>query len=677
MLVVLAVVVPLISVSVSLMVLSVRTSRQIAEDLGNTLVTDATTHIGTQIHDYLGASERISDLYARRLEAGILSPDDLQSWRRPMLDSLVTRPMVASICFANTKGDAVWLSRIHGRKNFEFGWADGQTHQQTAIEIDDDNTLVGDIPERSKLPYIPSERPWWKAALAHDCPVWTSIYAWYPASQTDTETGAGYTREVKDARDHTLGVLVVDTTLRSLSDFIANLPAGRQGQIFIVDEKGLLVAASHGPVTAPDGSRVTMKSAGTPAGIAASVVVADLVATSAPSDPAAPLPTPIDHHEEITVNGEPAWAQMTPILYTGIHWRAVVVIPERVFMAKAHDEQNRALALAGLAVACALILGYFLARRIIQPLVALSDHVKRIGRGDFESRLHLNAARELVDLSEDLNGMAADLKNRIQLLHSLAVATQVQESLLPTASPTSIRLDIYGASKYCDQAGADYYDFIEIGDLPDQRALLAVGDVMGHGLGAALLMASARAALRATALRSGALGELLNAVNTVLAADNRHGRFMTMLLVMLEPKQQVVRWASAGHGPPILYEPRADDFIDLVGGDIPLGVEKATKYEEYTFPCLNPHQVMLLGTDGIWEARNAQGELFGKDRLRAVLRANLDRSARDIAKAIDHALGSFLAGAKSHDDVTFVVIKVLPVPSDVRARFTEQLDEHE
>ena len=109
----------------------------------------------------------------------------------------------------------------------------------------------------------------------------------------------------------------------------------------------------------------------------------------------------------------------------------------------------------------------------------------------------------------------------------------MQQSLLPQSIPKLIGLDIAAHSRYCEQTGGDYYDFIDIADLPQDRAFIAVGDVMGHGIGSALVMATARAAVRASA-QSGelSLGQLMGRVNDVLASDP-HGLFMTLALIVI------------------------------------------------------------------------------------------------------------------------------------------------
>jgi sigma-B regulation protein RsbU (phosphoserine phosphatase) len=124
-----------------------------------------------------------------------------------------------------------------------------------------------------------------------------------------------------------------------------------------------------------------------------------------------------------------------------------------------------------------------------------------------------------------------------------------------------------------------------------------------------------------------------------------------------------MRWVSAGHDPVIVFDPAEGNFTEVGEGDLPLGVMDDTKYTEQTSAAFRPGQVLFIGTDGVWEMPDAKGEQFGKDRLREVIRASAARSADEIAGAVRERLTAFRGDAKSVDDVTFVVVKVLPPDS--------------
>jgi sigma-B regulation protein RsbU (phosphoserine phosphatase) len=223
-------------------------------------------------------------------------------------------------------------------------------------------------------------------------------------------------------------------------------------------------------------------------------------------------------------------------------------------------------------------------------------------------------------------------------------------------------MQVHGHSRYCESTGGDYLDFIDVTDLPNDRAFIAVGDVMGHGIGSALLMATARAAVRTSAaVGQESLGQMMGRVNNVLARDARHGLFMTMLLLIIDRHDGTVRWASAGHDPAVIYDPAADRFIDLEGAELPLGVDENIIYPEFQHIGLADGQILFVGTDGMWEARNAAEEEFGKQRINEMIRANASATADDIAAALRRAHDDFVGSARIRDDVTFVIVKFTPM----------------
>jgi sigma-B regulation protein RsbU (phosphoserine phosphatase) len=241
---------------------------------------------------------------------------------------------------------------------------------------------------------------------------------------------------------------------------------------------------------------------------------------------------------------------------------------------------------------------------------------------------------------------------------------QVQQRLLPAAPPHIRGLDVAGHSAYCDETGGDYYDFLLLDRAAPDAVLVAVGDVMGHGVAAALVMASARAVLRDRALAAGSLAELMGRLNRFIAADHSGDRFMTMHLSIIDSKSGTIRMVSAGHDPAIVYNPSDGSFKEVGENDLPLGVMDEAEYHEQCYGSLQAGQVILVGTDGVWEMPDVKGEQFGKDRLREVIREFTSQPAADIAKAIHERLTSFRGTARQVDDVTYVVIKMGPAEKE-------------
>jgi sigma-B regulation protein RsbU (phosphoserine phosphatase) len=220
--------------------------------------------------------------------------------------------------------------------------------------------------------------------------------------------------------------------------------------------------------------------------------------------------------------------------------------------------------------------------------------------------------------------------------------------------------DISGVSIYCDETGGDYFDYLEICENERGETAVVVGDVSGHGIPSALLMATARAFLRLRSSLPGSISSIVSDVNRQLTRDvEGSGQFMTLFYLALDSATRRVRWIRAGHDPAILYHPANDTFEELKGEGLVLGIDENWVFEENERVGLETGQILFLGTDGIWEAHNSQGDMFGKKAVRSIIRQNAKACAAEIQEAILSSLRNFQGDADPEDDVTLVVIKIL------------------
>jgi serine phosphatase RsbU (regulator of sigma subunit) len=238
-------------------------------------------------------------------------------------------------------------------------------------------------------------------------------------------------------------------------------------------------------------------------------------------------------------------------------------------------------------------------------------------------------------------------------------AMEVQQNLMPRSIPDLEDVDLCGRSIYCDDTGGDYYDYFAKPSAYGRKLNLVVGDVSDHGLPSALLMTTARGFLREAANRPGSVANVVESVNRQLTRDvQATGRFMTLFLLEIDLQNRSLHWVRAGHEPALLYEPRTGEFEELRGqGGLPLGVLADWVYEE-NFRELAHGQMIAIGTDGIWEARNAEGCMFGKQVLQQVIRENAARPAAEIVHRVLEALKQFLFPLDLQDDATLVIAKV-------------------
>ena len=256
--------------------------------------------------------------------------------------------------------------------------------------------------------------------------------------------------------------------------------------------------------------------------------------------------------------------------------------------------------------------------------------------------------------------MAALDKEHRRVRHSLSLAMEVQQNLLPKSNPQVKGLDIAGKSIYCDETGGDYYDFLEVGNPGEGRIGVVVGDVADHGIPSALLMATVRAMIRQRSSAFGKINQVVTDVNRQLAIDVQDsGRFMTLFYTEIERPNNLIRWVNAGNEPAMLFDPMAGIFSDLNGaGNLALGVFEDAQFREAQ-QVIALGQIIVIATDGIWEARNPKGEMFGRHRIQRIIRRHASKTASDIQKAILNALKRFQKGAKLEDDLTLVIIKII------------------
>lgn len=298
-------------------------------------------------------------------------------------------------------------------------------------------------------------------------------------------------------------------------------------------------------------------------------------------------------------------------------------------------------------------------RSITRPLNDMVHTLNEVRQGNFDSRVSVVSNDEIGYTAETINEMTQGLKEREQIRHSLGLAREVQQRLLPAKNPLVNGLDVAGTSIYCEEIGGDYYDFFKYQNNGDDALRIVIGDVSGHGISSALLMTTARALLHLRATLPGDLAQIVNDINRQLTRDvAASGNFMTLLMAAFEPHQKRLRWVRAGHEPALLYDPQADAFTELKGPGVALGLDEEFEYRQETYAPLQRGQVIALYSDGVLEECNSKGEMFGKKALKAAIRKGARYSAQRISEVIIDHLYDFLGHNSPEDDITLVVVKI-------------------
>jgi len=304
-----------------------------------------------------------------------------------------------------------------------------------------------------------------------------------------------------------------------------------------------------------------------------------------------------------------------------------------------------------------LSLNLLVVNSILRPINNMIGLVRKVRKGHFRHKVRVVSNDELGIMGDGMNAMTEGLLERDRLRRGLYLAQEIQQSLLPRKCPNIDGLDIAARSLYCDETGGDYFDFFE----SDKNQLnVVIGDVSGHGISSAILMASVRAFLRQRANLPGSLSRTLFDVNRQLVFDvEDSGNFMTLFHLKIDPVKRCASWIRGGHDPAIFYNPLSDRFRELDGKGQALGISEEVEFEVKQRTELAPGQIIVLATDGVWEARNEQGDMFGKKNLYRLVRQHSNSAADVILAQCFLALEEFQTQAVREDDITVVVIKIV------------------
>ena len=288
-------------------------------------------------------------------------------------------------------------------------------------------------------------------------------------------------------------------------------------------------------------------------------------------------------------------------------------------------------------------------------LVGVFNVERDILSGFFEADLDLvHAFAQHAGVAIERARMHAASMEQRRIKAELQTARNIQKTFQPGGDPIIPGVDVAGVNIPSEEVGGDYYDFI---DIVEGQTGIAIADVSGKGIPAALIMASFRASLIAEIRNNYALRVIMEKVNRLLCERNNESRFVTGIYGVLDTRNRVLTFCNAGHNPGILR--RADGTIFLLKeGGTALGIFKDAKYEERAVS-LVPGDLLVFYTDGVTEAIGTDGSMFEIDRLIDLLHSMALRPARDIVVAVREAIRDFADPNAPDDDITMVVIRVL------------------
>ncbi len=367
---------------------------------------------------------------------------------------------------------------------------------------------------------------------------------------------------------------------------------------------------------------------------------------------------------DLEQGGRDAMVAFAPIGQFGAS--VLIEVPHDVIAAPAMQKRSVILGrtqdhlmLSSVIAAAVMVIVFLVAlrssRTVTRPIRQLAAATERVSKGDLDVSVPVRSSDEIGQLARDFNAMVPHLKERMTLRQSLEVAREIQQCLLPAAAPTLSGWDITGRSMYCDETGGDYFDYIEQ-EGNAERLRVVLGDVTGHGIASALMMATARSLLRGGAKCPGSPAERLGDINASIVKDTPLGWFMTFFCLEVSADSGTLRWISAGHDPAVMVAPGGEMTL-LEGTDVPLGIDESWQFSEQEGAEAPEGAIIVIGTDGIWEARNTEGDMYGRERFIEVIQDTLGGTAEQTIDAILESVMAFCDGAPQLDDITLVAAK--------------------
>jgi sigma-B regulation protein RsbU (phosphoserine phosphatase) len=513
--------------------------------------------------------------------------------------------------------------------------------------------------------YDPRIRDWYTIAMSRpDEIVWLDTYL-----DSYGVVCVTCTKSYRDRSGNLIGVVATDITLESMVEQILSLRLGQNGYAFLLDNHGAYIAHPRynepgfntNPIEEAEGSWLEA-----------------LKAINAGNYGA----------YRVEIDGEEFYDFAAGISETG--WSLCVRVSIAEVIAPSVETKREIDAFTdnaqqfirqGLtnvllrfiiifAASAILVVGFSfaLSLTIIRPIEELAINVRKIGKGDLESKIDVQGKDEVAELGNAFNMMVSDLKEYIRNLETvtaekeringeLSVAASIQNDMLPRIFPkfsSHDRLALCAKMEPAKQVGGDFYDFFYL-DEEKTKVVFVIADVSGKGVPAALFMVIAKTLLKTTMAQGLDPAETLGHVNTLLCEDNTLSMFVTVLLCVLDLKTGSVSYANGGHNPPLISQSGEPyRFMELKKA-IPLGMFENSKYTLCKFQ-IKPGDKLYLYTDGVNEAMNEKGEQWGNERFLARANEVWRLGPDEFDAAIRQTIVSFADGAEQSDDITTMAI---------------------
>ena len=521
----------------------------------------------------------------------------------------------------------------------------------SAYSINSNNGILTTQEGNARYEYFYMD--WYQTPKLLDRPCWTEpFFDHNPQDIYSHEMIASYCKPIKEKDGKFVGTLSVDISLKWLSETISAVKPYPNSYSILIGEGGTFFV--H-----PDPSKLFYQTIFTQTLETPNKDISDLGHAMLRGE---------EGMRHITSDNKNSYAFYKPLGSTG--WSVAIVCPDSDIFGSYLRLQNFVIFI----VIIGLILMFLVFSRIIsrelKPLRSLADQTDTIAKGNFDHQLPDNKRTDeigrlnhaFIDMQHSLVRYMDELKlstsNKAAIENELRVATAIQTSMLPQIFPPFPErkdIDLYASMQAAKEVGGDLFDFF----LRDEKLYFCIGDVSGKGVPAAMVMAVTHSLFRAASSKESEPATIMTIINDTLSPDNSASMFVTMFLGVLDLHTGLLRYCNAGHDVPYLLHQNLTQ-LDCIP-NLPLGIEMGMKY--VTQECtLQSGSTLFLYTDGLTEAMNGAFEVFGNERVAAILQECIPEalSPRQIMEKIKQGVHEFVKEAAQSDDLTMLALRFVP-----------------
>ncbi len=513
--------------------------------------------------------------------------------------------------------------------------------------------------------FDPRQREWYKKAVNNpDRNVW---FGPYKSASTQEEVITCSRAVVKDGV--TVAVVMADISPKTISEDLM-VSSESAGDAFIVDHDGCIIARNG-----VSDKKSLWNSGDKAEGRYGEDLISAMIARQ-------------KGVKRYIRDGKVYYIGYAPLL--SIPWSVGVVMPEAAILASTFATQRSIetetknynsyinsyidrtrLTYSGIGLMIFIVItgiSVYISKRFRKSVIALEQGAAAIGNGQLDVKIKLNSRDEFQELAEAFSAMAGNLKQHISNIETnlseqqriereLAVAAQIQHSMLPRqfpAFPYRNEFDIYASTVSAKEVGGDFYDFFFI---DANRLYFCIGDVSGKGIPAAMFMAKARALFRYEALSGISPDQILANAGNGLEKNNMSCMFASVICAILDVKTGELIFANAGHNPPLFYDGKAFEYVTLEKALVIGGFRQdktAFKLQSFT---LKKGDILFMYTDGVTEAMDCADEEYGTGQLQTDLDVMAGANPKEIIDYISGRVASHVDGAVQSDDITMLSLK--------------------